>query len=760
MNIVKWMRKNNTKIMAIVVVALMFVFIGGEYIQQFGRRRTQRQTVGYFLDNRKITNYDIAVAQRELEVLKILRADDLLRAQDLGGIFLSELLFSQRRASPELLNHLRQLIRKSEYRVSDKQIGDIYSHSMSNNIYWLLLRNEAQQAGIRIPNEDAGNILAQTIPKLFNGQSYSQFIGILVRGHGIAEEQVLEAFSKLLAVLQYAQVLCSNENVTTAQITHIASWENETIDAEFVKFDSAVFAAPALASQEAVGENQPAEEKMAEHFNKFKQLLPGTTQEQNPYGFGYKSPDRAQLEYIALKLDDVAATVAPPTQEETEEYYQRNRDQLFTEEVRSDPNDPNSPLVKLTKSYAQVANTIFRQLLQDKINSKAERILQEARTITEVNWSAKEVVADSSVEDRKGAEQLKQMAGDYKAAARQLTEKHKIKIYTGQTGLLTAADMQTDKNIATLYIQQGAGYNPVRLIQMVFAVDELGGSLGPLDAPRPRLYENIGPSIDLLSQMLKPTAGSSGQIMTLVRVIQAVKASEPQGIDQTFSIKTLDLAPEPNAADPKEQAKIYSVKEKVIEDLNKLAAMDTTKSKAEEFIGLATKDGWDSTLGKFNELYRQPAKQDQSEPNAFTLENLTSLRRLSGAVLQTLAVQGSGSPVADIIVNERKKQAEFVAQLYSLVPPDSNTPAKLPAIMEFKPDMSFYCLKNLTVNHLYQEDFEKIKARRLFREDYAQAQSLVAVHFNPENILKRMNFRRVSEDENEDREKPADSNAP
>jgi hypothetical protein len=241
-----------------------------------------------------------------------------------------------------------------------------------------------------------------------------------------------------------------------------------------------------------------------------------------------------------------------------------------------------------------------------------------------------------------------------------------------------------------------------------------------------------------------------------VRVIQAVKASEPQGIDQTFSIKTLDLEPEPNAADPN-NTKIYSVKKKVTEDLNKLAAMDTAKSKAEEFIGLATKDGWDSALGKFNELYPPKA---ESEPNTFTLENLTGLRRLSGAVLRTLAVQGSGSPVADIIVNERKKQAEFVAQLYSLVPPDSNTPAKLPVIMEFKPDMSFYCLKNLTVNRLYQEDFEKIKARRLFREDYAQAQSLVAVHFNPENILKRMNFIRVSEDENEDREKPADSNAP
>jgi hypothetical protein len=67
--------------------------------------------------------------------------------------------------------------------------------------------------------------------------------------------------------------------------------------------------------------------------------------------------------------------------------------------------------------------------------------------------------------------------------------------------------------------------------------------------------------------------------------------------------------------------------------------------------------------------------------------------------------------------------------------------------MEFKPDMSFYCLKNLSVNRLWREDYEKIKAGRLLREDYAQGQSLTAVYFSPENILKRMNFREVGKDE-------------
>lgn len=282
----------------------------------------------------------------------------------------------------------------------------------------------------------------------------------------------------------------------------------------------------------------------------------------------------------------------------------------------------------------------------------------------------------------------------------------------------------------------------MRLTQVVFAINELSASeLGPFDIPAPRLYENIGPAMDLFR----------GQIMVVVRIIKAVKASEPEGINQTFSTKTLDFKTnqEPNEAAAGSETKyIYSVKEKVAEDLKILAAMDTAKNKAEEFITLAAKKGWDIACSEFNEQYR-PAegRQDESEPNVFRLQNLSGLRRLSTAVLQTLTVQSSGSPLAIFLVNEYKKQAQFVAQLYSLVPPDSNVPATLPLIMEFKPDMSFYCLKNLKVSRLWQEKYEKIRPGRLFREDYNQTQSLTAVYFSPENILKRTKFREVDRKE-------------
>ncbi len=734
MHLIKWLRKNNKKVMAVVVIVLLLGFVGGTYFQQLGQRRTsQHKIVAYFADNRKITNYDLALARRELETLKLLRADDLLRSlsvpmlrvQDLQAVLLAELLFSNRTISPALIRHIKQLMGANRYSISEKQINDIYRRSMPTEMYWLLLKNEAQLAGVRTSNETSGGQLAITTPQLFNGATYSQLIGAIVKRHGVSEEEILTAFSNLMTVVRYARMICTSENITSSQVMHNTSWEEETIDVEFVKFDSAVFAETGY---------EPGEEELVEHFDKYKKFFAGDINDQNPYGFGYKLHDRVQLEYIAVKLDDVSATVTAPTQEQTEEFYQRHREE-FIASVPSDPNDPNSPPAERIKSYGEVAGIISKNLLQNKISSRAERILQEAKTLTEAG------LQDTDTELAEiSAEQFKQLAGDYVAVAEQLSEKYKINVYSGRTGLLSASDILTDKYLGVLFLK-GYGYNPVALTRVVFAIDELKASeLGPFDLPKPRLYENIGPAKDML-----------GRIMVLMRVTEAEKASEPESVSQTFASGSLEFD-----EDQKQQTEVvYSIRETVVEDLKKLAAMDNTKSKAEEFIGLAVKKGWENAVDKFNELYQRQDKQSAEDANAFKLLNLTNLQRISNVELETLALQNAANPVAQQLVSGRKIQGQLIDRLYSLVPQDSNTIDTLPLVLEFKPDMSCYCLKNILVRRLDQEQYDNIKAIQLYKEDFIQSQSLAPVHFNPENILKRMSFRLAEEDK-----EPPDSNTP
>ena len=735
MNLVRWFRKNNKKILAVVVVIIMIGFVAGPALRHFSQRRMgTNKPIAYFGDDKKITEKDRNLAQQELGILRGVRAGDMLRSvglavfrtEDLRSLLLGELLFSEQRVSPILVRRVKQRIRVSEYRISDKQINDIYTGSVPRDIYWLLLKNEMQLAGIRVSNKASGKLLARIIPQLFNGATYSQLMGALIEQRGIPEKKVLSAFGKLLAVLEYAKMMCSSEDITISQIMHNVSLEGEIIDVNFVKIGSPVFAET---------QAEPTQQEIVEHFDKYKKFFSGAVSEENTYGFGYKLPDRVKLEYIAVKLDDVSKMVTAPTQEEAEKYYQKYRER-FTEEVPSDPNDPNSPPTERIKSYAEVASDISNLLRQNKVNLKADRILQEARALTEAG------LEDIDTELKTlSTEQFRQIAGDYETAADQLSKKHEIKVYSGQTGLLSAADIQTDEYLGRLYLK-GYGYNVVWLTQTVFAIDELGVSeLGPFDVPKPRMYENIGPIRD-----------TTGQIVAVVRVIEAEKASEPESIiDQTFSKGTLRFEQTSEQANKD----FYSVKEKVTEDLKKLAAMDTAKSKAEEFKVLAAKEGWESAVNKFNKLYGQTDKRNESDPNVFRLQSLTNLRRISNAVIETLAVQTIGNPAAQSSVDEAKKERLLRNKLYSLVPQDSNSLDTVPLVLEFKPDMSYYCLKNVSVKHLTQNEYKRIKAAQVYKEDIIQSQSLAAVHFSPENILRRMNFR-WSEQE----EKEADVNTP
>ncbi len=753
--------------MAVVVIVIMFGFIGGgTLLQQISQRSTGlHKAIAYFGNNRKITGQSLSYARRELDILRALQADVLLRNQDLRGILLGELLFTEQRTSPALLNHIKQMIGTYQYRISDKQINDIYRRTVPSSIYWMLLKQEAKSAGIVVSNEQAGELLGKVLPQLYDGRKYSQIIAGLMNQYGLPEEQLLAIFSELLAVMQYAQIICSNEDITSSQISQAVAFERESINAELVEFESTVFTSE-------IPKPEPSAEK--EHFEKYKKFAPSEVSDENPYGFGYRLPDRVQLEYIAVRLDDIEPLIKPPTNQEKEDFYNRNRlsnTSGFTEKVPSDPNDPNSTVIDRTKSYAEVVDVITKQLVKNKINAEANRILQEAKTLTDP--VSEDIDTDSS---KLTTEMLKEKAGDYKTTAKQLSKKYNVKIYEGQTGLLRPEDMQNNEYLARLYLE-GYGQNPVALAQIVFAVNDLTASeLGPFDATRPGMYQNIGPLKDLLGSPWAGLQDTSGQIMALVRVIQTAKAAEPQSIDETFSTKSPSFDP-----DKEDEDSVYSVREKVTEDLKKLAAMEIAKNKAEEFIALAATDGWDKTIDKFNELYGKKTAKDPNDPNAaelspsgvprtieeeklaepFKLQNLPGLRRISKAALQTMAAQSAGNPAAPLFLNGRRKQQRFLEKLYSLVPQDSNSVETLPLVMEFKPDKSFYCIKNLSVKRLSLEDYEKIKGTRLQREDYIQSETMAAVHFNPENILKRMSFTpaKTEKAEDEDADAPEEPEA-
>lgn len=719
MNLMKWLRKNNKKLMAIVVIVLMIAFIGGSSFEMLFRGSGgAKRAIAYYGQKHKINHFDRMAADQEIEILTALGGDNIARAQGMGGLLLSELIFRQNREAG-VVDMARQTIQRNRFRISDQQLNQMFEgHRVPGDMSWILLTEEARTAGIRVPNEEVGKLLEGVIPQLFNS-SYAQVMPSIMSRFNAPEERILTTFGKLLAVLQYAQIISSAENVTTSQIKHMASGESESLNAELVQFNASYFA-----NKEEI----PPEQTVAAQFDKYKADFPGTVSEANPFGFGYRLPDRVQFDYLALKLSDVAAIAKPLTEEEAEQYYQQNRERQFTQKVPKDPNDPNSPQVTQMKSYAEVADTIRHQLQRQRVITRAEQILQDARNLADVN-----LPTAGSEGQEPTAEQRMKKAGDYEKIAAELGKRYSLPLYSGRTGLLSAINVQSDKYLRRLYLTT-YGYTPVPLTPVLFSTKELGEHATILlSTPPATMYVTFGPARDPMSATAMDL---TGQIMLIARVVAVEKNAPPTDVGVAYSTRTPTFGDVPDA-----KSQSFSVEEQVVNDVKALAAWDATKSKAEEFMALATKDGWDKAVAQFNQLYGKQAKADPNDPNVFRVDNQVGLQRLSKADLQVLAAQVANSPASQIVLNQAANEGMFVDQLHALIPAKSDAPAQMPVLVEFKPSQSYYVLKSLTLQRLTQEEFQKMKGMLVRREEYSQVESLMAVHFNPENIVKRMNFR-------------------
>jgi hypothetical protein len=732
MSFIKWLRKNNTKIMAIVVIVLMIVFIGGTALEQLLQGFTTRhnKTAAYYGEGQRITDNDLAQAEQELEILQMIDAPLMLRAYPAAGpfmklpalytLFLSELIFEEKGEASQVSSYVKQLATTQGYSISEKQINEIYKRTLPGRVYWLLLKEEAHRAGMRFSSDHARFFLREVARSFFR-TTYSQMMESLISpaagrsGIKVTEPQVLSAFADLMSVWEYAYLICSNEDVTEQQVKHNISLTRETMDIECVRFDSLVFSKDT---------GQPGAEQINEQLEKYKDVLPDEISDINSCGFGYKLPDRVAFAYLGVKIEDIEKIINKPTQEDAEKFYQQRRESL-KQKVNSDPNDPNSPLIEQTLTFPEVADMISEKLLQDRLNAKTNEILQKAKNLTELPISEEEKgIAVSPQMTEKAVER-------YNSAAEKLSREYNIKIYAGKTGLLSAQATQKDPVLRELYLE-GVGFNPVTnpliipLVKIAFSIEQIGKSeLSQFDMRKVKIYENIGPLKDML-----------GKTMLIIQIVDAQKESVPKDINAGYSIETTSFEDSNNV----QEKKYFSVKEKVIEDLKKLAAMETTEKKAREFVKLAVENGWDKAIDEYNKLYPK-SSADNNEPNSFQMQELFNLPRAGELDIQTLIIQAEGDLVIEQAVPAIEKERFLKQKLYSLIPQDSNSLGNVPYVLEFKPDMSYYCIKKLTVKRINEDQYQMYKPMQAFRDEVTRIQSAAAVFYNPENIVTRMNFR-------------------
>ena len=400
---------------------------------------------------------------------------------------------------------------------------------------------------------------------------------------------------------------------------------------------------------------------------------------------------------------------------------------LFKYTVQIDPNDPESTIEK-TRTYSEVASKIRNVLIEQKTTSKADMVFNEAKQLAEAGW------ADLDIQQAT-VEQLRQGAGDYGQAAKELAKKYGIKVYTGKTGMLSQRDLANDEHLGLLSLE-GQSMIPVALRKVVFAIDELATTtLGRFDVSKPKMWENIGPIKD-----------GANTMVALVRVIEAWESSEPANIDTSFGTQPVVLE-----QSEEDEGNVYSVREQVVADCKLLKGMEQAKQWADELVGMIEENDWDKAIDTFNEAHNL-GDTDDSKGAELRLSNVFRRSRISTEEIREIEILSAENPMAADYAATLIRNKELNDRLYSLLAPGQTEALNIKTVMEFKPGASCYVVKDVTRSTVTKESYYQSKLFAAYQVDAIRSDSLSLIHFLPDNIFKRMNYQPVNQIDEESSE--------
>ena len=162
------------------------------------------------------------------------------------------------------------------------------------------------------------------------------------------------------------------------------------------RFDRISIAAVPISTARHLGQiAEPDTPRLTELFERYKDDLPGAGE---PYGLGYRFPDRVKIEYLAVPLDRVLK-VAEIAESDAVEYYDAHHDE-FTETPPAETPPVEAPAAEAPAAdgaakpeasqaepqpvlldYPEVRDRIVRQLKQAAAEELSRKIINAARSI-------------------------------------------------------------------------------------------------------------------------------------------------------------------------------------------------------------------------------------------------------------------------------------------------------------------------------------------------------------------------------------------
>lgn len=229
-----------------------------------------------------------------------------------------------------------------------------------NKEMFLLLQKEAEQLGLRAPEDEVGA----------NAVALAQ--------EGVDRQAAQRTVRGLLLIRALFDRVTSGIKPSEAAVTRELARELQRVKLNLVHYAIDDFANDVPA---------PTDGQLRAHFEAFKDKLPGGTTEQNPFGFGYMAPNRVTLSYLTVPRDQVAAVVKKRKSDfdwrvEALLHYRANPgDYPVTQPADTQPSTgpATAPAQSgpTTRPFEEVETEIVNELIRPEVDRRAAEIASE-----------------------------------------------------------------------------------------------------------------------------------------------------------------------------------------------------------------------------------------------------------------------------------------------------------------------------------------------------------------------------------------------
>ncbi|MBN1846861.1 MAG: hypothetical protein JW810_14340 [Sedimentisphaerales bacterium] len=751
MSMMRWIRKNNKRIMVVVGCVLMVAFLlPAAFFYGSGERNPAEQVYAYYQDadggRQKITQGMLEQAERELNALGMLGISEILvdvifrqggvpQLPGIKGVGITPilavhvLLFGNDPfgASGNSLNPIARELLNDRVERSDwakkpddlamlKEAIALLTGSDPQNAprYYLLLADEARRAGIRTTEAQIEDLLQV---RLMRGLTVSQ---IVEQSRLQQAAQLKQALGNYVAILRYGDMVSRPLRVSEPELRRriLEILGRDKVQGRYVTFHAGWFFDQIDA---------PAPAVLQEQFGRYKDVEAGRADPDNLFGFGYHLTDRVKVEYLKVDLQEaregIEASMAKlPILERDkliQTYWQDDKEvyvRQVLESKRPPDSEQNSPLPEATAQDIREARLTWER---NKVWQKRRAFEEASALLEEAKVLSQKQLSPAALRKLGVAERAPQ-ASDYAAIAAQLNaqEDHVARVqfnprnpggYIAETGLRRLGGLDS----AT---QERKGMAPRSVAEILFQCAPLHKQVVTrLDEPPAELYEDIGP--------LPAERGGPEGALYLLRITAVDPARQPNHINDDGS-RLNPAAP----TDPNQENPLYRQVER---DWKNAQAFLVACKEADRFA--QADPNWVDTVAAFNDEYNE----DPNRPTGRLTEQTCQQVRQQISFYQQMT-QSNPTMTQSLLTQIQRMQTFLEELMRKALEAAEDPPGRI--VLPRQSEFSCMVFEDLTVQPISQEEFLRRKPL-VTRDLMIRNQEMMAVlHYNPQNIEKRMGY--------------------